>query len=65
MFAVHNVMPHAIESNEHITTAVQQAASGSQSCVNMIAPLLIICYIQVFTCLQLQTMRSKTCDPRH
>ena len=50
MFAVHNVMPHAIESNEHITTAVQQAASGSQSCINMIAFADINQYQNVCMC---------------
>jgi hypothetical protein len=50
MFAIHNGMPHPIDSNEHITTAVQQAASGSQSCINMSDVADTLKYQNVYMC---------------
>jgi hypothetical protein len=48
MLAIHSVMQHAIESNEHVTTAVQQAAPGSQSCISINVPVDNMRYPSVY-----------------
>ena len=57
MLAIHNAIQHAIECSKLTTTAAQQAASGSQPCISINAPVDILQYPNVHMC-ETQTIKK-------